>query len=72
MMPVFRETGDSYVQMEAWFEVSRGEGFILVINSYGRLRKLYTEEGKYEDLSEGVYSNSPTLQSICRRVSDEQ
>jgi len=57
-----------YIQNEAWFEVSRyypdlvapGEvkdpdprSHILIINSYGRLRKLYTEAGRYEDVSDG-------------------
>lgn len=55
----------SYIQNEQWFEVSRGKDivhdgtigiskpYILIINSYGRLRKLYTEYGGYEDLSDG-------------------
>lgn len=57
----------TYFTNEAWFEVSRGnesmfiEGselsrtrpYIDVINSYGRLRRLYTDTGKYRDISNG-------------------
>lgn len=57
----------SYIQNEMWFEVNRyyprfdqtGEQigdsetrkYILVINSYGKLRKLFTEKGGYEDVN---------------------
>ena len=59
---------EAYIQNESWFEIERGEDtivsdgepkigvikpYILIINSYGRLRKLYTESGGYEDVSDG-------------------
>lgn len=61
----YLETPTSYLQNEAWYEVTRGDEikmsgrlaskrpYILIINSYGRLRKLYTDSGSYVDLSNG-------------------
>lgn len=53
--------GPSYFAHEAWYEVTRSREYhtegiplwILIINSYGRLRKLFPETGGYEDISDG-------------------
>jgi hypothetical protein len=41
----------TYYQHEQWFEVKRNSVFILIISSEGKLRKLFTEEGGYEDVN---------------------
>lgn len=47
----------NYIRQETWFEVSRGvedsRPYIDIINSYGRLRRLYTDTGTYKDISNG-------------------
>ena len=44
--------GPNYVQHEQWFEIKKYEGYTLVINSYGRLRKLL-HDGGYQDVHNG-------------------
>jgi hypothetical protein len=52
------EASSQYLQNEQWFEVSRFEEYILIINSYGRLRKLLTCGG-YLDLHDGGPTPEP-------------
>lgn len=56
--------GDNFIQNEQWFEISKGVDkvtignitgerlYTLVINSYGRVRKLF-HDGGYEDVYNG-------------------
>lgn len=45
---------ESYLQNESWFEIRKLKNYTLVINSYGRLRKLYHQGGYKEVHSGGV------------------
>ncbi len=64
--PGFSTNDLSYIRNETWFEVNRYEhdravglgiehsdprSYILVINSYGRLHKLFTDTGGFEDVT---------------------
>lgn len=53
------EPTNNYIQHEQWFEITkqvnlrdRDKSYILVVNSYGRVRKLF-RTGGYEDVHDG-------------------